>query len=42
MLCFRPIQVYLSIIQEHMHTYSEPSLSVAYTEPCHIQKFVDI
>ena len=37
--CFRHIQAYLSIIQEHIHAYSEPSLSLAYSEQWNIQKF---
>ena len=40
--CFRQIQAYLSIIQEYIHTYSEPSLSLVYLEPRHIQKFDNI
>ena len=30
--CFRHIQSYLSIIQVHIHTYSKPFLSLAYSE----------
>ena len=40
--CFRQIQAHLGIIKEHIHTYSEPSLSVVYSEPAHIEKFNDI
>ena len=40
--CFRQIQAYLGIIKEHINTYSEPSLSVVYSEPAHIEKFNDI
>ena len=35
-------EAYWSIIQEHIHTYSEPSLSLVYSELGHIQKFIDI
>ena len=34
--CFRHIQTYSSIIQEHTHAYSEPYVSLAYSEPWHI------
>ena len=34
--CFRHIQIYLSIVQEHTHAYSEPCVSVAYLESWHI------
>ena len=34
--CFRFIQTYLSIIQEHSHAYSEPCVSLAHSEPWHI------
>ena len=40
--CFRQIQAYLSIIEEHIHTNSELSLSLVYSEPWHFQKFDDI
>ena len=40
--CFRQIQAYLGIIKEHIHTYSETSLSVVYSEPARIEKFNDI
>ena len=33
--CFRRIQTYSSIIQEHTHAYSEPCVSLAYPEPWH-------
>ena len=35
-LCFRHIQTYSSIIQEDTNVYSEPCVSLAYSEPCHI------
>ena len=34
--CFRHIQTYSRIIQEHTHAYSVPSVSLAYSEPWHI------
>ena len=34
--CFRHIQTYSSIIQEHTHAYSELCVCLAYSEPCHI------
>ena len=34
--CFRHVQTYSSIIQEHTHAYSEPSVSLAYSKPWHI------
>lgn len=35
--CFTYIQVYLSTIQKHIYTYSEPSVSLAYPEHWDIQ-----
>ena len=29
------LQAYLSIVQEHAHAYSEPCVSMAYSEPWH-------
>ena len=40
--CFRQIQAYFNIIQEHIYMYSGPSLSLVYSEPGHIEKFNDI
>ena len=34
--CFRHVLTYSSIIQEHTHAYSEPSVSLAYSKPWHI------
>ena len=34
--CFRHIRIYSSIIQEHTHAYSEPCVSLAYSEHFHI------
>ena len=34
--CFRHIQTYSRIIQGHTHAYLVPSVSLAYSEPCHI------
>ena len=34
--CFRHIQTYSSIIQEHTHAYSEPCLFLVYSEPWYI------
>ena len=34
-----PIQAYSTITQEHIHTHSELSLFLAYSEPLHIQSF---
>ena len=34
--CFRHIQIYSSIAQEHTHPYQEPCVSLAYSEPWHI------
>ena len=34
--CFRQVQTYSSIIQEHTHAYSEPSVSLVYSKPWHI------
>ena len=34
--CFRHIQTYSSIIQEHTHAYSEACVSVAYSKPWHV------
>ena len=33
--CFRDVQTYSSIIQEDTHTYSEPSVSLAYSKRWH-------
>ena len=41
-VCFMQIEAYWSIIQDHIHTYSEPSLSLVYSEPGNIQKIIDI
>ena len=35
-LCFRHIQTYSRIIQEHTHVYLVPSVSLAHSEPWHI------
>ena len=40
--CFRHIQTYSSIIQEHTHVYLEPSVSLTYSEPWHIHITKDI
>ena len=34
--CFRHVQTYSSIIQEHIHALSEFSVSLAYSKPWHI------
>ena len=34
--CFRHIETYSSIIQEHTHAYSEPCVYLAYSDPWHI------
>ena len=34
--CFRHVQTYSGIIQEHTHAQSEPSVSLAYSKPWHI------
>ena len=34
--CFRHVQTYSSIIQEHIHTQSQLSVSLAYSKPWHI------
>ena len=34
--CFRQVQTYSSIIQEHTHAYSEPSVSLVCSKPWHI------
>ena len=34
--CFRHVQIYSGIIQEHTHVYSESSASLAYSKPWHI------
>ena len=35
--CFRHIKIYSSIVQEHIHAYSEPCVSLAYSEPWHVR-----
>ena len=35
-LCFKHVLTYSSIIQEHTHAYSEPSISLAYSRLWHI------
>ena len=34
--CFRHIQTYSSVLEEHTHAYSEPCVSLPYSEPWHI------